>query len=172
MGKSLARITVLTPQAQKVIAESLAEGNYLTTACSLAGISTDTFYHWKNRHDAGDPGASDYSDFFGEVKKASAFAEVMALRAIRTGGFGWQGSAWFLERRFPKKWGRKAEAKPKAQLEADHTTVAAVEASPEFIAEVLNHLDQCASQPSPRSPVAAEVEPPPADVEAARVPLP
>jgi hypothetical protein len=112
----------LTPDVQAQIVTSLMNGNYLTTACAAAGITKWTFYHWKNRLDAGDPLAGVYADFFNAVERASAISEQVALGKLVVGSPGWQALAWFLERRFPNKWGKKDRTpvppKPPKALEA------------------------------------------------------
>jgi len=107
MSNELDRPAVLTEATQRLIVESLAEGNYLSTACLTAGTTVDTFYYWKRLCESGTEHAQAYADFFGAVKAASAKAESDSLKLIRRGVSGWQGAAWFLERRFREKWGRK-----------------------------------------------------------------
>jgi hypothetical protein len=97
----------LTPEVQQAIIVSLTKGNYLNTACESSGVTRWTFYHWKNRFDEGDPDAQIYADFFNSIKRASAIGEALALERLQTGSTGWQAYAWFLERRFPARWGRK-----------------------------------------------------------------
>jgi hypothetical protein len=48
-----------------------------------------------------------YADFFNAVARASAISEQVALGKLVVGSPGWQALAWFLERRFPNKWGKK-----------------------------------------------------------------
>jgi transposase len=107
MSTDLARPYVLTAETQATIIELLAQGNYVTTACARAGITRFCFYHWRRRWEAGDPDAQKYDDFFNACEKASAQAEASALVEVRAGAPGWQGNGWFLERRFPKRWGKQ-----------------------------------------------------------------
>jgi hypothetical protein len=99
----------LTVASQKTIVESLAEGNFLVVACRRAGLSVRPYYYWRKLLEAGAEHAGVYREFYAACDKASAVAEMNALAAIRAGMPGWQGSSWFLERRFPTRWGRKAE---------------------------------------------------------------
>ena len=103
----IAKPTVLTDKAKATIVQLLAEGNYLTTACAVAGLSRDTFDHWRRRYEAGEEKAMKHADFFTACERAGSVAESNALRTLRQGGLGWQASAWYLERKFPRKWGRK-----------------------------------------------------------------
>src|SRR5437763_19752 len=101
----LTRPRVLTPDVQARIVGALAEGNYLSTACRAAGISTDTWYYWQRLCEAGVEHAQAYADFYGACAHASALVEASALAIVQSGRPGWKGSAWFLERRYPRRWG-------------------------------------------------------------------
>jgi hypothetical protein len=103
--------TVLTPQIQQLIVNMLAGGNYLNTACKLAGVDLKVWYYWKKLHDDGVEHAQAYANFFQSCARAMAMAEHAALGHIQSGSPGWQGPAWFLERRFRNKWGRVDKVK-------------------------------------------------------------
>ena len=118
MASELDRPAILTPKAQRTIVEALTNGSYLTTACTLAGTTTHTFNYWRRLYEQGVEHAQVYADFFTAVKKAGAKAENDALRTIRDGESGWQSSAWFLERRFYKRWGDKAKKQEKEDASA------------------------------------------------------
>jgi hypothetical protein len=104
----LPRPYALTVDVQGQIVASLREGNYVSVACRAAGTTYDTFRHWERRWEDGDPVAQQFADFFMASRKAQALAETEALRRVREGAPGWQGSAWYLERRFSARWGRRA----------------------------------------------------------------
>lgn len=107
--------TVITPEVQAKLVEAMAGGAYLTVACKACGISTDTIYYWRRLLDEGVEHARIYADFYGALEKASSVAEVNALAGIRSGRLGWQGEAWFLERRFPRRWCAKERSKAAAE---------------------------------------------------------
>jgi len=104
---ALRRPYVLTPEVQGSIIEFLTHGNFLRTACEAAGTTYRCFRHWQRRWEGGNPDAQIFADFLHAIKKAVALGEINALRNVLAGGPGWQGSAWFLERRFPERWARK-----------------------------------------------------------------
>ena len=110
----LARPTVLTPGVQAAIVAALARGSYLTTACQQSGITPGTFYYWSRRLRSGDPAALVFAGFFSAVDRASAVAEIEALRQLQAGGPDWLTHAWFLSRRFPQRWlaGRPGRINP------------------------------------------------------------
>jgi len=125
----MARPTKLTPDVIEDICNWLKLGYYQEDAATMAGISTSTFYDWMKKGDEGqkalesgvssslpatqEDGEVEVVDMFQEfseaVKKARAEAEGAHLRNIRRAADNgtWQASAWWLERSFPKKWGKR-----------------------------------------------------------------
>lgn len=101
----MARPTKLTPELQAKIAGAIAAGNYQETACELAGIHPSTFYLWMAR---GEGGRKPYSEFFEAIKKAEAAAEAKRIQQItKASDTDWKAAAWYLERRYPDRWGRR-----------------------------------------------------------------
>lgn len=108
MGTEIQPLTALDERTQSAILGFLAEGNYLKVACEAAGITYRGFRHWQRRVEDGDPEAtSRFGDFFAKVNQAVPIGEAVALANLRRGDPGWQAQAWFLERRFPKRWGKQ-----------------------------------------------------------------
>ncbi len=125
----MARPTKLTHDVIEDICNWLKLGYYQEDAATMAGISASTFYDWMKKGDEGqkalESGTSSslpaiqedseieivdmYSEFSEAVKKARAEAEGAHLRNIRRAADNgtWQASAWWLERSFPKKWGKR-----------------------------------------------------------------
>ena len=124
MGTQLQRPRALSREVQQRIITLLAEGNYLFVACEAAGLTYSGFRHWQRRWEDGDPVAQEFADFFESVKRAVAVGEVNALRELTAGDPGWQSRAWFLERRFPQRWGRKdrTPVQPKPPKPIDQMT--------------------------------------------------
>ena len=126
----MARPTKLTQEKIDEICNWLKLGYYQEDAATMAGISASTYYDWMKRGDdhqkaleSGDPSSlpaimedgevevvNMYSEFSEAVKKARAEAEGAHLRNIRRAADNgtWQASAWWLERSFPKKWGKRS----------------------------------------------------------------
>lgn len=135
----MARPTKLTPEVQENICNWLKLGYYQEDAAIMAGISPSTYYEWMKKGDEegkqlesgkGLPApANDNSliapvdeaqegevilpflEFSEAVKKARAEAEGAHIRNIRKAADNgvWQASAWFLERSFPRKWGKRSQ---------------------------------------------------------------
>lgn len=103
----LERPSVLTDEAKDVILRMVGEGNYLKVACEAAGFCYHTLRYWRELSEKGSPQAETHADFFTSLKSVGAVAEGKALSEIRKGDSGWQGNAWFLERRYPQRWGKK-----------------------------------------------------------------
>lgn len=88
--------------------QAVRGGNYLVTASGFAGISYSTLRRWIQK--AEDPNAPpEYAIFREELEKARADAEVAALAKIQKAASegDWRPAAWFLERSFPDRWGRR-----------------------------------------------------------------
>jgi len=104
----MARPTKLTPEVEEKIIGYIRGGNYIEAAAAAAGINKVTLYRWLKR---GAPGNEKqdrkgiYREFSNAVEKACAEAQIIATYTIRNDG-SWQSKAWWLERRFPKLWGR------------------------------------------------------------------
>ena len=111
MNRTRGRPTKLTPELQKKIIATLSAGNHVSVTCDFVGITEHTFYGWLHRGERNAPSdqAAGYPEFYQEVKRARASAEVQSVARIRqAGGDGqWQADAWFLERSIPKRWGRR-----------------------------------------------------------------
>ena len=101
------RPSKLTPKVLEDIVKWLKLGYYQEDAAVMAGISKSTFYGWLKKAEDGDDRFLEFSD---AVKKARAEAEGAHIKNIRKAADNgtWQASAWFLERSFPKKWGKRS----------------------------------------------------------------
>lgn len=108
----MGRPTKLTEARHKRIVADIRAGNFAQIAAVASGITEQTYYNWLNRG-ATDLASDDpadhrtiYARFFEAVKRAEAEAEVKQLREMQRDE-KWQRRAWWLERRFPKRWGQK-----------------------------------------------------------------
>ena len=126
----MARPTKLTQEKIDEICNWLKLGYYQEDAATMAGISASTYYDWMKKGDdaqkaleSGDssslPATQEgdevevvnmFQEFSEAVKKARAEAEGAHIRNIRKAADNgnWQASAWWLERSFPQKWGKRS----------------------------------------------------------------
>lgn len=118
----MARPTKLTPARQKDIEEAILAGNYFGAACEYAGIDERTGYNWMARGrdelarrenprvkegTAQWEKEEDFVQFFQTITRASARVEVRVVAKIQQAGDeDWRALAWFMEHRYPTKWGK------------------------------------------------------------------
>lgn len=101
----MSRTTILSEVIQNAMVEAIEAGNYASTAAESVGISSSTHYLWMSK---GEEGIEPYVGYMEAIKKAEAEAEMSAVRNIKThAADNWTASAWYLERKFPDRWGRK-----------------------------------------------------------------
>lgn len=84
-------------EKKDLIIQVIAEGNYQVTAAQVAGVCPQTISEWKILH----------PEFAEAIKAAEAQAEREALSMVRAhSAANWQAAAWYLERKFPEKFGK------------------------------------------------------------------
>jgi len=106
------RKSKLTPELIEKISTEIENGSYQKVAARKCGVGESTFYGWMEKTEGGVGGQ--FKELLESVKKASADAESRAIQTILADD-SWQSKAWYLERRFPERWGRKD------RLNAHHT---------------------------------------------------
>jgi len=105
------------PAVMKTFLDAVEAGNFISTACGLAGVHYVTLRQLlvragkerKNRRLGRETNPQmDWAvQFIEDYEKASAKAEAKDLELIHEAAKSqWQAAAWRLERRFPKHWGR------------------------------------------------------------------
>ena len=104
-----------------LICEDIARGFSYDKAAQNNGIAASTFFRWLRKGHEG--GYEDvFKHFAREVKAASEFSEDEALQLIRSAatiGRNWKASAWFLEKRFPEKYGKAPKDKTQKDNEVN-----------------------------------------------------
>lgn len=108
--------TKLTPEIHKDIIVRLRAGGLIESVAREVGITPRTIRRWMNRgsfeQDKRDKGGAPNTEldhlslFFMDVNSALAEAEGRAVVKI-TSSDDWRAAAWFLEHKFPKKWGKQ-----------------------------------------------------------------
>lgn len=101
-----------TPELHETIVDAMRKGNYLITACRLAGITRDTYYDWialgRDKPDE----FPEYAQLAEDVEAAKAESEAELLDIVRRTALSeapntWQAAMTILERRHPEKFGRR-----------------------------------------------------------------
>lgn len=107
-GKALNRgagETLWTQELQDRIVGLIRAGNYAEVAARACGIAKKTFYDWLQR---GGRGEEPFTGLAHAVEDATAQAEARDVAQIgKASEQHWQAAAWRLERKNPKRWGRK-----------------------------------------------------------------
>ncbi len=98
------RKSKLTPELIEKISTEIENGSYQKVAARKCGVGESTFYAWMEKAEGGVGGQ--FQELLESVKNASAVAESRAIQTILADD-SWQSKAWYLERRFPERWGRK-----------------------------------------------------------------
>lgn len=100
------RPSKFTQETVDAVVKWLKLGYYQEDAAIMAGISKSTFYGWLKKADEGDERFLEFSDAVKKARAESEGAHIMNIRKAADNGV-WQASAWFLERSYPTKWGKK-----------------------------------------------------------------
>ena len=100
------RPTKLTQDMTKRLCEAIKLGMSRERAAWFVGITRQTLQNWLKMAEGRKSGK--YVDFFDSLKKAEADAIAVNLKNLHTAAQGgaWQASAWMLERRYPREYGR------------------------------------------------------------------
>jgi transposase-like protein len=102
----MARPSKLTPETKDRIVAAIRAGNYAEPAARSAGISEATYHRWMKRGERESKGI--YRDFYEEVRRAEADAEVEAVARLRKAmPDDWRACLSYLERRYTERWGRR-----------------------------------------------------------------
>jgi hypothetical protein len=89
------RPTKRTPEIVDRIAEAISYGLTNEDAACLVGISDETLERWFQK-----------PQFCGVIKRAVVERKLFRLKRIESGEEGWPGTAWCMERQYPREWSR------------------------------------------------------------------
>lgn len=137
--------------------DALTSGLYMREACALVGVSTQTVYSTLRTgkidlkaHREDTPEAQ----FAINVQQAMATAERDSLTRIRTASAinpaFWAADAWFLERRYPEKYGRKDRVAMEHSGDVGFSVTAKIdlrEVSGDVADAILSHASTVATGP-------------------------
>ena len=112
--------SVWTPELEARFLQALDSGCFIETAAAYAGITKRTYYERlkrgarelarleQNPRSKPDPAREADVKFHQQVARALAACEVRSVALIgEAAKVQWQAAAWFLERKFPDRWGKR-----------------------------------------------------------------
>jgi hypothetical protein len=109
---------IADPAVYKTIIDLIEEGNYITTVANYAGIAPATLYTYLERGKNGYDTL--YHQFYLDVQKAWASAEVNTLRKLREHeNADWRVSAWRLERTYPERYALKTITRTEVNISGE-----------------------------------------------------
>jgi hypothetical protein len=111
----MARPTKLTYELIEELCEFIAQGFTYDRAARSCNISVSTFHGWmrEGKQEHAEP---IYKDLVAAVVVAAEYSEDEALQQVRSAAIvdrNWKAAAWFLERRFPDRYGRGKDNAPR-----------------------------------------------------------
>lgn len=144
----------ITPQVHNKIVLLIKKGNYVNVAIRASGISMKTFLRWmekasldnirkcKTKEDLKE--IEPYVRLAHDVHQASAEAESDLLEVVQGATQqDWQAARFILERKFPKRWGRKniIDKRVSGTIRHQHEEVRKILSDPDTTAEVLDEFE-------------------------------
>lgn len=94
----------LSPDRVRVILDWVRRGHYRSVACAKARISDRTLRNWVEK---GREGLEPYAQFLEDLLEAEADCEdemLSRIRSVSSKDDAWTNVAWFMERRWPRRW--------------------------------------------------------------------
>ena len=142
------RKTLLDEERFKKIVNLVKAGNFANVAAAAAGISERTYYKWLERGreeaDLEVPEGEEESifvRFVQAIKEAESLAEARTVMKIQTATEDhWQAAGWYLERKFPDRWGRRDRSH--IELSDSREVVERVPPSLSEVMDILSELGQ------------------------------
>ncbi len=93
------------PVFDKIVELISAGGVSRRVAAQAVGVSPRTLLRWLTR--GREPDSGIYCLFLSAIQRAEAEGEVASVQHIRIAGAkDWRAAAWFLERKYPKRWAK------------------------------------------------------------------
>ena len=121
------RPTLWTPEVKQKILSSIANGNFNYIAAQSAGVSYSLLKQWMARGRKEEVG--EFREFLAALMVAATKAETEAVsRIMEAGRKEPKYLMWWLERKYPQRWGRdrmqfRLMQKEFAQIKAEHEKI-------------------------------------------------
>ena len=91
--------TLLTKDVADDLKDKILRGLTDEQACEMAGVSYSTFVNWLNTYPL-------FKEFIRRVKAQVEFEALEYIQEAMAGGT-WSAAAWFLERKYPQRYGKR-----------------------------------------------------------------
>jgi transposase len=99
------RPTTLTPSVRENILTAIRAGNYRDVAAEWAGVSVYTLRGWCQRDKRDEEGP--FHEFWLALLEAEKSAEILMVGlVVQAARDDAKYAEWYLERKFPERWGR------------------------------------------------------------------
>lgn len=106
-----------TPERQERLIELVRQGSFREAACHAVGIGSQSLRNWLAKADQGD---ERYVEFARRLREAEAHVENECVFTIKSlGADDWRALAWYLEKRFPNRFGDVRVAKVQLERERE-----------------------------------------------------
>lgn len=106
-----------TPERQERLIELVRQGSFREAACHAVGIGSQSLRNWLAKADQGD---ERYVEFARRLREAEAHVENDCVFTIKSlGSDDWRALAWYLEKRFPNRFGDVRVAKVQLERERE-----------------------------------------------------
>lgn len=150
----------LTPVIHQTIVDMVSQGNFLNVAVRAAGISSDIFRGWMNKASIVNQErmnkqevavAMPYILLMNDISAAVAQAEIDRVGIIDTASKNghWTGAAWWLERRFPDRWGKRQLVQHEGEIKHSHEVTQKIIADKTATAKAIDVFESVTSDESP-----------------------
>ena len=108
-GKQSGRPSELNMEIAARICAHFQAGLFIQSALQAEQVPRRTYYKWieQGERDLEAGKNSIFSEFLHMIKKTEVEVETRNILAVQAGESGWQGAAWWLERRLPARWGNR-----------------------------------------------------------------
>jgi transposase len=109
-ARPVGRPATLTPEKQEKIFTAIRAGNYRDVAARWAGVPLRTFRRWCQRGRKAKSGV--FKEFWHALLEAEQSAEILMVGlVVRAAKINAKHAEWWLERKFPDRWGRERNIK-------------------------------------------------------------
>lgn len=109
--------TKCTPERAERLIELVRQGSFREAACAAVGVTPKSLRTWLQLADQGD---ERYVEFARKLREAEAHVENDCVFTIKSlGSDDWRALAWYLEKRFPNRFGDMRVAKVQLERERE-----------------------------------------------------